>query len=130
MLLAADILEQRHVFLGRDVPARIDGHVVLRQPQPFFRLVVVKGERAVDRGEEIVGVVALEGKAAAGLIRFVVGPDRILEPARGVDDRDGAHAHRDELRQAAGLGLRRHEIHVAARIDTGGERRVEAQPDD
>ena len=37
--------------------------------------------------------------------------------------------HGNELGQAARLGLRRHEIHVTARIDTGGERRVEAQPD-
>lgn len=99
------------------------------EAQPFFRLIIVQRKRAVNGGEEIVCIVALEGKAAPRLIRFVIRPDRILESACCVDDRDGAHAHGNELRQAAWLGFRRHEIQVGRSVDKVRKPAVKEQID-
>ena len=94
-----------HVFVRRRLPAEVALHVALRQRVPFVAGVVVKADRAVDRAEEIIGVVALEGKAASLAGLAVVGRNGVTQAAGGGDDRHRAVAHGDQLRQAARLGL-------------------------
>ena len=75
------------------------------QPVPCVAVAVIQARCAVDGAEEIIGVVALEGKAAA-LTRFgIVGRDGVAQAAGRGDDGHGAVVHGDELGQAAGLGL-------------------------
>lgn len=55
---SADGLIELHIFLGRERPARIDQHILLGEGGKLLRRVIVEGERPVDGGEEVVGVIA------------------------------------------------------------------------
>ena len=78
------------------------------------------GKRAVDRSEEIVGVVALEGEAAAAA-RGVPVDDGIRQAAGAAHNGDGAIPQGDHLRQAAGLALAGHQEEIGSGVDLPGE---------
>ena len=75
--------------------------------------------------QEVVGVVALEGKAQAAFALFVHGRHGVLQTAGGVNHRHGAVAHGVHLAQAAGFTLGGHEVDVAAGINPGGKPQIE-----
>ena len=70
-LPAQHIPELLHVPSGGDVPAEIFFHVPLLQGAEGFPVVIVQAEAALQRSEEVVGVVALEGEAQTALAVFV-----------------------------------------------------------
>ena len=81
VLPAQHIPELLHVPSGGDVPAEIRLHVPLLQGAEGFPVMIVQAEAALQRREEIVGVVALEGEAQAALAVFVGGRNGVLQAA-------------------------------------------------
>ena len=60
---AAHPVEQFHVFLRRFVPAEVLTHFSALQFPETCRVLVVQIQAALQRSQEIIAVVALEGKS-------------------------------------------------------------------
>ena len=115
------IPEQIHIPGRGDVPAEVLLHFPLLQGTEAIAVAVVQIQAPLQGGEEIVGIVALEGEAQTALAVFIGGRHGILQAAGGVDHGNGAVTHGVHLAQAAGLGLGGHQVDVAAGVDPGGQ---------
>ena len=84
-------------------------------------VVPVQVQAALDGSQEIVGIVALEGKAQAAVAVFIGRGNGIPQAAGGVYHGDSAVAHGVHLAQAAGFALGGHQVDIAAGVDPGSK---------
>src|SRR5262249_34306478 len=108
------------------LPGEVLAHTALLEPSPRRR-VTPGVERVIERLAERRGAEGAELESGAGPRVGVELPDRVVEAAGRVDDRQGAVAQAVELAQATRLVARRHQEDVCSRHDPVGERLVEAE---
>src|SRR5262245_5367595 len=87
------------IAASRGVPGEVRTHAALLEHPPRLP-ILVRLDRAHDRGIEVDLVVALEREAVAGAGARIEVLDRIGEAAGVADDRDAAVVQADELAEA------------------------------
>src|SRR5207247_4100267 len=87
----------------------------------------VEFQGAHDGREQFPGIIVGEGEAIALAAARVVLLDSIGEAPNTVNNRHAAVTHSYQLTQPAGLETRRHQEHVAARVDALGEFGIEGE---
>lgn len=95
----------------------------LRIPEIFGE--AVESHRLIDGPREGVGIVVVENETVAGILGDIEMPDRIVEPARIVDDRQGAVEGADHLGETARFEAGWHEDEIRSGVTDSGERFVE-----
>src|SRR5438876_3146291 len=101
---------------GRRLPGVISSHPPqLKFPPDIFE--TVKFKRTYNGSKQLPGIIIGEDKTVAFTTARVVLLNGIGQAANGSHDRNATIAHGYELTQTAGLKPRRHEEHIAARID-------------
>ena len=75
LYLFAHLTEQRHIAAGGYIPAEVLLHIPLLQRPEGLGIFPVQMQATLDGSQEIVAVVALEGKAQAVFALFVYAGD-------------------------------------------------------
>ena len=70
-LSAQHAVEQLHIPSGGNIPAEILAHIPVLQRPEAIPVAVVQPQEALQRLQEIVGIVALEGEAQAVFAVFI-----------------------------------------------------------
>src|SRR6266700_2673052 len=108
------------------MPRVIGCHAALLQCTPDA-CEAVKFQGAYDGCEQFPGIIVGESETIALTAARVVLLDCIGEAPNTVNNRHAAVTHSNQLTQAAGLETRRHQEHVAARVDALGEFGIEGE---
>ena len=115
---------QVQILIGRTRPAKVLAHSLRDQMVPGLAVIPEQAGRTEYRVAHLVAVKVgkRETRALAG--KLVVRDHGVLQATGLAHDGQGAVAHGDDLRQAAGFKLRRHQEHVGGSIHALRKRRV------
>ena len=113
------------ILVGRARPAKVLAHSLRDQLVPGLAVVPEQTCRAEHRVAHLVAVKVAKREARTLAGKLVVRDHGVLQATGLAHDGQGAVAHGDDLRQAAGLKLGRHQEHVGSGIHALRERRVE-----
>ena len=116
---------QVQILVGRTRPAKVLAHGLRDQLVPGLAVVPEQACRAEHGVAHFVAVKVAKREARALAGKLVVRLHGVLQTASLAHDGQGAVAHGDDLRQAAGLKLRRHQEHVGGGVHTLRQRRIE-----
>ena len=116
---------QVQILIGRARPAKVLAHGLRDQLVPGIAVVPEQTRRAEYRIAHLVAVKVAKREARALAGKLVVRLHGILQTTGFANNRQGAVAHGDDLRQAAGFKLRRHQEHVGGSIHALRQRRIE-----
>ena len=116
---------QVQILVGRARPAKVLAHGLRDQLVPGIAVVPEQACRTEHGVAHLVAVKVTKREARALAGKLVIRDHRVLQTAGLANNRQGAVAHGDDLRQAAGLKLRRHQEHVGCGIHTLRQRRIE-----
>ena len=114
-----------HVGLCGALPAKVLAHGLVHELVPLVAVIPEQACGTEDGVVHLVSVEVREREAGALAGELVIGDDGVLEAAGLAHHGQGAVAHGDDLREAAGLELGRHEEHVGAGVHALRERGVE-----
>ena len=115
---------QVQILVGRARPAKVLAHGLRDQLIPRLAVIPEQARRAEDRVAHLVAVKVGKREARALTSELVVRNNGVLQATGLAHDGQGAVAHGDNLRQAAGLKLRRHQEHVGGGVHALRQRRV------
>ena len=116
---------QVQIFIGRARPAKVLAHGLRDQLTPRLAVIPEQTRRAEHRVAHLVAVKVAKREARTLAGKLVVRDHSVLQATGLAHDGQGTVAHGDDLRQAAGLKLRRHQEHVGCGIHTLRQRRIE-----
>ncbi len=119
------VAEKLDVLADLPSPRKIFEHRVLDQPPPTLR-AIEPIERGIERPHHGGTVVVIEHASGPRPRGRIVMAYRIRETAGAPNHRDGPVPQAVHLIQSAGFVLRRHEKHIAARLDQMRQRLVMA----
>ena len=103
---------QVQILIGRARPAKVLAHGLRDQLVPSVAVIPEQARRAEHRVAHLVAVKVAKREARALAGKLIVRLHGVLEATGLAHDGQGAVAHGDDLRQAAGLKLRRHQEHI------------------
>ena len=115
---------QVQILVGRARPAKVLAHGLCDQPVPSVAVIPEQARRAEHRVAHLVAVKVGKREARALAGKLVVRLHGVLQATGLAHDGQGAVAHGDDLRQAAGLKLRRHQEHIGGGIHALRQRRI------
>ena len=116
---------QVQILVGRARPAKVLAHRLRDQLVPSIAVVPEQACRAEHGVAHLVAVKVTKREARALAGKLVIRDHRVLQATGLANNRQGTVAHGDDLRQAAGLKLRRHQEHIGSGIHTLRQRRIE-----
>ena len=116
---------QVQILIGRTRPAKVLAHGLRDQLIPGLAVIPEQTRRAEYRIAHLVAVKVAKREARALAGKLVVRDHGVLQAAGLAHNGQGAVAHGDDLRQAAGLKLRGHQEHVGSSIHALRQRRIE-----
>ena len=115
---------QVQILVGRARPAKVLAHGLRDQLVPSVAVIPEQARRAEDRVAHLVAIKVAKREARALAGKLVIRDHRVLQATGLAHDGQGAVAHGDDLRQAAGLKLRRHQEHIGGGVHALRQRRV------
>ena len=115
---------QVQILVGRARPAKVLAHGLRDQLVPGVAVIPEQTRRAEHRVAHLVAVKVGKREARALTSELVVRNNGVLQATGLAHDGQGAVAHGDDLRQAAGLKLRRHQEHIGGSVHALRQRRV------
>ena len=116
---------QVQILVSRARPAKVLAHGLRYQLVPGIAVVPEQACRAEHGVAHLVAVKVAKREARALAGKLVIRNHSVLQTTGLAHDGQGTVAHGDDLRQAAGLKLRRHQEHVGCGIHTLRQRRIE-----
>ena len=116
---------QVQILVGRARPAKVLAHGLRDQLVPGIAVVPEQACRTEHGVAHLVAVIVGKREACALAGKLVVRLHGVLQATGLAHDGQGAVAHGNDLRQAAGLKLRRHQEHVGGSIHALRQRRIE-----
>ena len=115
---------QVQILVSRARPAKVLAHGLRDQLVPSVAVIPEQARRAEHRVAHLISVKVAKREARALAGKLVVRLHGVLQAAGFAYDGQGAIAHGDDLRQTAGLKLRRHQEHISGGIHALRQRRV------
>ena len=115
---------QIQILIGRARPAKVLAHGLRDQLVPSVTVIPEQARRAEHGVAHLVAVKVAKREARALTSKLVVRYHGVLQATGLAHDGQGAVAHGDNLRQAAGLKLRRHQEHVGGGVHALRQRRI------
>ena len=115
---------QVQILVGRARPAKVLAHGLRDQLVPGIAVVPEQARRAEYGVAHLVAVKVTKRETRALAGKLVIWDHRVLQAAGLAHDGQSTVAHGDDLRQAAGLKLRRHQEHIGGGIHTLRQRRI------
>ena len=116
---------QVQILVGRARPAKVLAHGLRDQLVPCLAVIPEQACRAEHGVAHLVAVKVAKREARALAGKLVVRLHGVLQAAGLAHDGQRAVAHGDDLGQAAGLKLRRHQEHIGGGIHALRQRRIE-----
>ena len=116
---------QVKILIGRARPAKVLAHSLSDQLVPGLAVIPEQTRCAEYRIAHLVAVKVAKREACALAGKLVVRLHGVLQATGFAHDGQRAVAHGDDLRQATGLKLRRHQEHVGGSIHALRQCRIE-----
>ena len=116
---------QVQILVGRARPAKVLTHSLRDQLVPGIAVVPEQACRTEYGVAHLVAVKVTKRESRALAGKLIIRNHSVLQTTGLAHDGQGTVAHGDDLRQAAGLKLRRHQEHVGGSIHALRQRRIE-----